>query len=217
MKLPPNIQEEEFLITLEKAVNDAIKNFTVAYFDKDDLKQEARMFALECLSKYRPNQGTLYTFIRAHIKNRLINLKRNVSFRPTAPCHICGHHDFNTSPGDRTGCDVYEDRSECARWVKWIKSNTSKMHLSNPSPNETYPTEDDGDGVVLDDVYKNELKTLISKNIPINLRADYLKMMDGISLPIKRRTKLLAYLKGLLVDMSPNQNQQDGEDLDGQA
>jgi hypothetical protein len=203
MKIPNHMIESEFLEVLEKAVSDVVRNFSVAYFEKDDLKQEARLFALECLSKYSKTKGTLYTFIRAHIHNRLINLSRNISFRPTAPCFSCEFHDIDTSPSEQTGCFTYKERGECIRWVKWMRVNISKRNLSSPSPNETFPDNDDVD-VVLDDVYKNELKTLISKNIPLNMRADYLKMMDGISLPIKRRTKLLAYLKGLLVDMSPN-------------
>ncbi len=210
IKLPKGIEEKEFLETLEKATNDAIRNFTVAYYEIADLKQESRLFALEALPHFKVSKGNLYTFLRTHIHNRLINLKRNISFRPSSPCHQCGNHDLDTSPSELTGCYAYQDRSECIKWVKWMRANISKRNLSNPSPNETFPTEDDGDGVVLDEIYKNELKNLISKNIPMGLRGDYLKMMDGISLPIKRRTKLLEYLKGLLIDISPNL-----EDLDG--
>ena len=211
-KLPKGINEAEFLEVLEKAVSDAIRNFKIGYYETEDLKQEARVFALESLKNYRPEKGTLYTFIRTHIFNRLINLKRNISFRPSAPCHLCGNHDMDTSPSERTGCSAYEDRAECVRWVKWMKTNISKRNLSNPSPDETFITKnEDEDGIVLTDIYKGELKNLINRNIPMSLRADYLKMMDGISLPIKRRTKLLGYLKGLLSQNGQNeQSEYDG-------
>lgn len=202
VKLPKGIKEEDFLEVLEKAVADATRNFGVAYLEIEDLKQEARTFALEALPKFKAAKGSLYTFLRTHIHNRLINLKRDIEFRPQAPCHSCGYHDPATLPSDRTGCAVYEDRSQCIRWMRWMKANSAKRNLSSPSPesNDSSESRNDNEDMVLDDVLKRELKGLISHRIPNSLRADYLKMIDGVSLPIKRRSKVLEVLKRILID-----------------
>lgn len=199
VKLPKGIKEEDFLEILEKAVADATRNFGVAYYESDDLKQEARAFALEAISKFRANKGSLYTFLRTHIHNRLINLKRDIEFRPHSPCSACEYHNIGSSPTDRfNGCSTYEDRAECIKWVKWMRTNTAKRNLSSPSPENN--TEDFSDNIVMDDIFKTELKTLISRSIPNSLRADYLKMSDGISIPIRRRTKVIEFLKKLLLN-----------------
>jgi len=62
---------------IESIINMIAPSFTFSYYDVDDIKQEARIFALEALKRFDPEKGELRTFLLTHIKNRLINLRRD--------------------------------------------------------------------------------------------------------------------------------------------
>ena len=71
------MNEEQVLTAIENVVNALARNFRFGYFDTDDMKQQGRMYALEGIPKYNPEVGPLENFLRTHIRNRFINLKRN--------------------------------------------------------------------------------------------------------------------------------------------
>src|SRR5688500_13353992 len=124
VRLPSNMSEAQVLEAIEKTVRLVAASFRFGYFDVDDMRQQARLFALQALDKYdesRPLENFLYT----HIKNRLINFKRDKYKRNDPPCQVC----HGTIPGESTG---HEDGALCARYRAWRKRNLSKQNIMNP-------------------------------------------------------------------------------------
>src|SRR5947208_703774 len=94
MHLPPNKTEAQVVEAIEKAVGMLAPSFAFGIYDVEDIRQEARIFAIEALPRYdgvRPLENFLYS----HVKNRLINLRRDKFRRADAPCKAC--HSSYTS------------------------------------------------------------------------------------------------------------------------
>src|SRR3954453_8942961 len=88
MKLPDNITEADFLAAIEKVVGILASSFAFGYFEVEDIKQQARLFAIEAMKRYDPSRP-LDNFLYAHIKNRLINFRRDKFRRNDPPCLSC--------------------------------------------------------------------------------------------------------------------------------
>lgn len=59
----------------------AAKKYVFPNYDEDDIEQEAFIIGLEAMSRYDPDRP-LENFLRVHIKNRLLNLRRDKYYRP---------------------------------------------------------------------------------------------------------------------------------------
>ena len=93
MKIPKGMTEEQVLEAIENVVNSLARNFRFGYFDTEDMKQEGRVYAIEGITKYNPKVGPLENFLRTHIRNRFINLRRNKLTRYQPPCVDCPFYD----------------------------------------------------------------------------------------------------------------------------
>lgn len=78
------LSEKELLGAIDYVVDSLAGGFVFSYFTIDDIRQEARCFALQGLCKFDPScksEGTLEeklrSFLFSHVRNRLINLKRD--------------------------------------------------------------------------------------------------------------------------------------------
>ena len=70
--------ENEVLSTIDDVVITLSSTFAFGYYDREDLQQEGRIFALEGLPRWDITKGaSLKTFLYNHVKRRFINLKRN--------------------------------------------------------------------------------------------------------------------------------------------
>src|SRR5262245_57832295 len=122
MILPPGKTEAEVLAAIDKAVNTLAPTYVFGPYDIDDIKQEGRRHAIEVLAKgvYDPTRP-LENFLYTHIKNRLINLKRDKLRRNDAPCRRCHDGDPCGGPG-----------SYCATYREWLARNNAKANLMRP-------------------------------------------------------------------------------------
>ena len=185
MALPDGINEEEFLEAVNKACDVLAKSFAFGYFDSDDIRQEAFIFAMEAVVRYdksRPLANFLYT----HIKNRLINFKRDRFHRNDPPCQLC-------SAGER-----HEDGNHCAKFIAWKKRNSAKQSLMPPVD---LGDRDDVDSICEDlteSLNKDEIIAKIDMSLPAEIRSAYLRMKCGESVPKAKREMVLKCIREIL-------------------
>jgi DNA-directed RNA polymerase specialized sigma24 family protein len=198
VKLPSNLTEAQVLAAIEKVVNILAPSFRFGYFDIHDIKQEARIFGMQGMEKYdeaRPLENFLYS----HIKNRLINFKRDKFRRNDPPCPSC-HNAI-------AGATSHEDGQYCDKYITWRDRNLAKQNIMNPLDLSNICDEKESrtrmPSSVVEDVERSELLKRIDDELPVELRATYLQMRDGASVPKPKRLEveraILNILQGDLV------------------
>lgn len=166
--------------------------FRFGYFELDDIKQQARMFALEALGRYNPNvKHTLDNFLYTHVRNRLINFKRDNYIRDKLPCLACPFFDPNLTKSTNQ-CAAFADKLECDKFASWDKRAASRSHLVNglPTP-ENYDLGEEKQET-------NELGAFLDKTLPADMRQDYLRLTQGISIPTERKKLIQEKIRTLL-------------------
>jgi len=189
MNLPPGYTEQRVLEAIEKAVTILAPSFVFGYYDLDDIKQEARTFGLQCLDKYdvsRPLENFVYT----HIRNRLINLRRDKLRRNDAPCEKC-HNGTTCNEGHY-----------CEKYQVWLDRNLAKANIMRPLDLNYISDEGEHktklDSTVCEDVEIQELCRLVDEKLPVDLRAAFLQMRAGVSLPKAKRQEVELAVKEIL-------------------
>jgi DNA-directed RNA polymerase specialized sigma24 family protein len=172
MELPINVTEEFAIQTINEVAAALSPRFVFGYYDVDDIEQHVRMELLKIIHKYDSTRGaSLKTFLYNHAKNRLLTLRRDKYMR-TAP--------KNLSP---------EDLEE------WNKKHSVKKNLVDA-------ISSDLDEQPLTSIYEEfdikEMKRTIDSLLPVELRGDYQRLLDGVRLPKNRRVKVLNSLKEIL-------------------
>ncbi len=195
MILPPNVSEAHFLEVVEKVVGILSRSFTFGYFDVADIKQQGRLFAIKAMEKYDPSRP-LDNFLYTHVKNRLINFRRDKFRRNDPPCHDC----HNSIAGETQ----HADKQYCPKYINWLRLNSAKQNIMNPLDisnicDEREPTTRNESSVV-EDIERNELLSLIDMKLSVELRSDYLKMQSGESVPKTRREAVKAAVLEILKD-----------------
>lgn len=188
-KYPHGLKERDVMLALDRAINLLAPTFAFGYYDVDDIRQEAYIFGLESLSRYDPSRP-LENFLYTHIKNRLINFKRDKYHRTDPPCKIC-HNVGKCTNGDF--CDKYK---------AWRKRNNSKQNLMRPL--DIHTVSDDNEKnihekqCVVDDASISECSNLIDLHLPVELRSIYLRMKSGESVPKIKKKKVEQAIKEIL-------------------
>jgi len=175
------LEESTLVSTIDKIVNRLAAKFRFGYHDIEDIKQQGRYFALEAINKWdkkRPLDNFLYT----HVRNRLINYKRDNFSRYDKPCLTCPFYDPHRERSSNE-CSEFPDRNDCDKWRKWERRNTSKKNIMRPSAMKYEP-------IIFDDLEDNELLNIIKDNISLDLRSDLFRMLDGVTLSKQRREKV---------------------------
>lgn len=189
MNIPSNLTEQEILKTIEKVIRKVAAKFRFGYHDIEDMKQHARIFALDGLKRY-DNTRPLENFLWTHVRNRLFNFKRDNYERPDRPCFSCEYYNEDL----RCECEIFDDKSECLAYHCWYTRNSAKKNLIKPIELNHVNDEHEYHMYILDDVIDNvilnEIKEYLDKSIPVTLRADYVKLKYGIRLPKYRRLQI---------------------------
>lgn len=74
MNLPPNLTESQVLEAIEKVVGQLAPSFLFGLHNLDDIKQTARLYAIQAVSHWDGVQQ-LERFLYRHVRNRLIAIK----------------------------------------------------------------------------------------------------------------------------------------------
>ena len=189
MNYPHDLTEEQVMAAMNKAVALLAQTFSFGYFDSDDIRQEAYIFGLEALSRYDPSRP-LENFLYSHIKNRLINFKRDKYHRTDPPCKICAEYG------------KHPDGSVCTKYAAWKKRNSSKQNLMRPLDIQNLSDENEKSvrhsHNIIDEATLTEARDLIDKNLSVELRSIYLRIKAGESVPKAKRVKLEIALRDLI-------------------
>lgn len=197
--MPVGKTEKEVLDTIEKVVRRLSTKFVFGFYTVQDVRQEARLMALRGLKDYdgvRPLENFLFT----HVKNRLINFKRDNYRRSQCPCHICGEAykegkggPHKNESGEATYCDVFH---------RWNKRNISKQHIVEPLDIDYINDEREShmrvSSQVVEDCIVAEALEKIDKELPTEYRAAYLQLREGLIIPKLRRTEVQREIRRIL-------------------
>lgn len=192
MKVPEGKTEAEVLAAIEKAVGILGPSFVFGFFDVEDVRQQGRLYALEVLERecYDPARP-LENFLYSHVRNRLINFRRDKLRRNDPPCRRC-------HAGDPCG----PDGEPCARYAGWAGRNRSKSNLMRPLGLDR--VADEGErrtrvgSVAEGEAEVAELLKRIDEGLPAELRASYLQMRAGVAVPKARRLVVEAAVKEII-------------------
>lgn len=178
------ISEEELKI-IDKVVNRLAPKYKFGYFDIEDIKQQGRLFALQAMDKYDPAQP-LENFLCVHVKNRLINFKRDNYCRIEPPCE---------PPSD-------ENEPDYNKWNAWQKRNETKKNLMEPLDITNIRDEDESNMRMESEVITNaetaEYMRIIDKQLPLELRADLLRIRASVNIPKIRRERVYNAVKKII-------------------
>lgn len=200
----PPAGEKEYCGVGEAALMDAIEHvvlmlcdtFPFGYFDLDDIKQEARLFALKALPRY-DHERNLRNFLFIHVRNRLLNLQRDKKMRNDPPCAQCHNGDFCGKEVKGKACDDY---------TLWFRRNAAKSNLVQPGAwsdavaAQHWDRNSPGPPEI---AAKAELLQRLDADMPAGLRGDFVRLRDGASVPKPRRDAVIAAARGILgVDLT---------------
>lgn len=184
MYIPEGLTEREILKVINSIVNQLCPSFVFGYYQLEDIKQEARIFAIQALPNFDPNKSRaskhrptvsdqLYNFLRTHIYNHLKNLKRNKYERKMPPCDDC--IEFNPK------C------KKCKKWANNARRNERKQNLLNSIAVDTTISEQ---SFLQEDSY-NLIQEIFEKLSP-DTRCDFRRLLDGVKISPHRHEKLKA-------------------------
>ena len=197
MFIPNGFTEQEVLQTIEDVVVKLAGPFKFGFHESDDMKQEGRILALEALPRFDASLGTLKNFLTNHIRNRFINMRRDKLERRHPPCSSC---PFYKEALDK--CGAFDCKEDCEKWQGWKRRNTMKRNLMEGyNPNSI--SENSGDStptseLLVNNMSNKEIVEYVDRKIPIGLRADYLRMLNGVKIPKGKREKILALVRDIV-------------------
>ena len=202
--------EKEVIQVIEKTVAYLAPSFKFGYFDTEDMKQEGTIFCLEALPSFnfkKANQeevsDALFSFLKTYVRWRFLNMRRKQLTRvepPDCKCNLCKKDSAN--------------RLDCKKYSNWVKRNMSKKSLMEPfDVNEVYnknasSSRDLEELITSADIYK-----ILDEHIPVEIRADYRRFLEGVSIPKNKKEKLLSEIRLILQE----HYSRDIEDEDGQT
>lgn len=189
-QLPEWLSEEEFMLAVDHACSFLAKSFTFGYYDSDDIRQEAYIFSLEAISRYDRSRP-LENFLFSHIRNRLINFKRDKFHRNDPPCDLCS-----------TG-EVHSDGLQCSKYILWYRRNASKQNLMRPTHLDSVGVDYiSKKSLLVDSVVDREIFEIIDEFLPSEWRGYYLKMRCGEIVSRLKREAVVKLIRGILHERS---------------
>ena len=194
-------QEEQTTELILKIADRFAAKFRFGYHDVQDMKQQCCEFALEGLAKYDPSKGQMENFLTVHVRNQLINMKRKQYSRPQPPCIGCPFYDPEKKVSDNQCVEFTQDRIDCDKFSAWVKRNSVKKGLMSPRNLDDFPRHL---LVAGDDSTAKEIFNIINDKIPIPMRADFNRMLEGVSVPKYKRDKIIEEAKRILEEHGKN-------------
>jgi len=171
---------------IEKISKRFSKKFRFGYHDTEDIEQQAALYALEGIKAYLPEKGDLENFLCVHVRNRLMNFKRDNYFRLDAPCTGC---PFNKNDV----CTAFEDKMDCELFAAWLRKREVRKNLMNPA--ESYY---ESGSHAPNEIDRRETLSKINSRLDPLLRADFLRILDGVAVPKHRKNKVRQAVQEIL-------------------
>lgn len=167
----------EYFKTLKEVARRLCNRFKFGYYTGEDIYQEAILLGMEAFSRW-DQQKEPASFIYIHLTNRLHNIYRNKARRNDCPCQPCFEGNFCEAGG-------------CTQYKNWWNRNQTKFSLMVPSAlsNENLLMEPDL-------AYNNIME--LSYLLPIEVRADLLRMLAKENIPVERKKIVRELCRGYL-------------------
>ena len=169
MKVPKGMTQQEVTETIEKIRNRYAHKIQFAFYTPDDIRQEAFIIAMEALDRYDSSRP-LENFLAVHVKNRLNNFKRDKYYRQK------------------------KDQNDPLNNAK--KFLMEPLDISNIQDENESRMREEID--LIEKISEEEMFNLINENLDIDLRADYLRIMDDVYVPKPRREVIFSEIRMIL-------------------
>lgn len=191
MSLPHSVPESEFLAATSHIAKVLYPKFGSVHGTADDFAQQVALWALEASPKFDPAVGTFGAFAYRHARNRAMNALRDRVSRRDPPCASC-HAG--------TPC---RDSAHCPAYGRWFERNRTKANLNRPL--SLCETADAGERPAREPTAEalakgQELAALIDRRLPVEFRADYLRLLAGETVPKPRRERVQRAVRDVLDD-----------------
>lgn len=195
MKPPKGLTEEEVLDIMAKTVAYLAPSFRFGYFDTEDMKQEGTIFCLEALDSFRFEKScqddvgdALLTFLKTHVRWRFLNMRRKQLTRlepPLCSCELCKEDSSN--------------RLDCRKYSNWVKRNMAKKSLMEPfDVQEVYNSDASFTTDIELDMLSADVVEVLNHRVPVSIRGDYRRFIEGVTLPKNRREKVIKEIKEII-------------------
>jgi hypothetical protein len=201
LHVPPGLTEAEVLKLILDLARELSPRLSFPGMPSDDLAQEMFLMCQEALPRFdnrlvdgRPHLA-LYRFLKDHCRRRTVNLKRNLYHRTDVPCVAYGQNE------------PHEPTELCRRHERWRTTNAKKAALFRAAAAEEEPAERVDPVDFTEDVALREVLTRIDDRLPVELRAAYLRLRAGQSVPTALRREVeeavREILEGAGIEVSP--------------
>ena len=187
MFVPDGYTEEEVYAIMDRVIKPLAEMMKFGHYGVDDMFQEGVLTTLPILSAYDDTQGcSLDNFIRIHVRNRFINLRRDKLYRTQSPCRFCG-------------CECVEC-GDCDKYRAWLKRNNDKRALMECGElTQDVSTRDDD---TAERLWTTELYNYVLAHISLANRGFLLKFLDDVHVPKKKYEVMMEEIKQLAEDFS---------------
>jgi DNA-directed RNA polymerase specialized sigma24 family protein len=172
VNLPSSVSEADFLRVTAAVAKALYRKLGAIHGSAEDFAQEVVVWSIQALPKYDPSRsldGYLFTVA----KSRAMNAIRDKVTRIDTVCPVC-----------HAGTPCGEDGEFCRKYRRWVERNRAKANLSSPLNLDTVSDEAEGrlkaDSVVEALAENRELTALIDRELPQDIRGDYLMMLAGV-------------------------------------
>lgn len=177
----PEEAEAEIVRVIQLVARSLAFSFKFGYHSVEDLEHEGIVEALEVLEEGKYDiSRPLENFLYVHVRNSLSNFRRKHYMRLEPPCQCCDPFDPPSYP--------------CQKWVDWQSRNSAKQNIMRPLDMSNIADESESrmrdESATEEDAMGNELRALLDKELPVELRRDYLQMLDGKVIPKARRERV---------------------------
>ena len=195
---PEIVSQDEYLRVLRHIGPILVRKFTFPGTEADDVLQLIALWSWEALPRFRPEIGSLDSYLYSHCRNRLTNKARDEVTRSDAPCQICLAEARGHGPGHPDG--------PCHKNDVWQRRNRSKATINSPRDLSFLSDEHEARTQVASaaeqDAIGSELSRLIDDNLPITLRKSYLQMLAGVQLPGPKKRAVQRAVTSIIGDES---------------
>lgn len=175
MEIPNGYSKEEVIKIITDILNDIADKYTFGIYEKEDIKQEGFIIAInKVLPNYNGSTKLKY-FMTVGLHRRLKIFKRDNYIRPDRPCSKCKIFD-----------------KDCEKCKKRKENQTSKLNLLNPIDIHSIVEEKKTsyEGSLLDSLEMIELVDKVNKRLPVEFREDYLRIKEGLYVSKRRREQI---------------------------
>lgn len=175
MLVPEGYTQQEVVDLINEVLDGLVSRFKFGIYDIADIRQEGFIEAMSLLTKY-DGKRPLENFLRAALPNKLKNFRRNKSYLTHVSC--VAHKEFTKD------CEACES-SQNTQLQKRKLLNPIDLDSVNPDGETNFVASDDLNGIEL-----KESLNRINRFLPMEMRADYLKMKEGLYVNRERRLEI---------------------------